>query len=400
VIAYGRRTYVAGLGTDLLFNAGGAARGAQRYTGTEATAVAALSPDARIVAHAFRREVQLVDARSGTAIGPPLQADINAIDVLQQLAFAPDGRSLLGRSLHGQWLLWPIAPDLRSTAQIAERLGYTQVQDDHPARLRALDAAKRNALRAADPGPWPAAEPRPPVTASHSANQHWQVGRPNLDRGPIPDRDPATPPQMLDLAAQYNRSPDGVAIPFYSVRTQLRPYPVGVQRLGGIDFDLRGVMDVARNEDYVGNLPMGPRCIRIPAARVAAVHALVQSVIRQPTEVATTVASLTWRYRDGSQARVPIRTLREVPGFSGRDQQVPEVFGISLASRYFGFRGETLSAPRLPNPQPGRAVDALCLSIPDDAEPLSVFALTLEGAAEPPFVGKPAIAAAVSRNHH
>ncbi|MCJ0825477.1 WD40 repeat domain-containing serine/threonine protein kinase [Luteimonas sp. 50] len=400
VIAYGARTYVAGLGTDLLFNASGAARAAQRYTGTEATAVAALSPDARIVAHAFRREVQLVDARSGTAIGPPLQADINAIDVLQQLAFAPDGRSLLGRSLHGHWLLWPIAPDLRPTAQIAERLGYTQVQDDHPARLRALDAAKRNALRASDPGPWPAVEPRPPVTASHSANRHWQVGRPNLDRGPIPDRDPATPPQMLDLAAHYNRSPDGVEMPFYSVRAQLRPYPVGVQRIGGIDFDLRGVMDVSRNDDNVGNLPMGPRCIEIPAARVAAVHALVQSVIRQPTEVVTTIASLTWRYRDGSRARVPIRTLREVPGFSGRDQQVPEVFGISLASRYFGFRGETLSAPRLPNPQPGRAVDALCLSIPDDAEPLSVFALTLEGATKPPFVGKPAIAAAVSRNHH
>ena len=188
-------------------------------------------------------------------------------------------------------------------------------------------------------------------------------------------------------------------LPFYSTRPQLRPYPVGVQRIGGIDFDVRGIMDIARASDF-GFLPRGPRCIDTPGIRATAVRALLQAVIRQPTDTPTTVGTLTWHYRDRSTARTPIRTLHEVPGFSGRDQQVPEAFGISLASQAFGFQGETLSAPRLPNPQPGRAVDALCLSIPDDAEPLSVFALTLEVSARPPFVGKPAIAASVFRNNH
>jgi hypothetical protein len=229
---------------------------------------------------------------------------------------------------------------------------------------------------------------------------HRQVERRDFDRGPIPDRNPATPPQLLDMASQYNRSPEGVQVPFYSTRPQLRPYPVGVQRIGGIDFDVRGVMDVGRKNDINGNLPSGARCIDTPDTRATAVHALLQSVIRQPADAVTTVASLTWRYRDGSQAWVPIRTLREVPGFSGRDQQVPEAFGISMASQAFGFRGETLSAPRLPNPRPGRVVDALCLAIPDGAEPLSVFALTLEVATGPPFVGKPASAGPVSRNNH
>jgi hypothetical protein len=398
VLAYGLQAYVAGVSADLLFAADGASRGAQRYTNTEATAVAALSPDARIVAHAFRREVQLVEARSGAAIGPPLQADINAIDVLQQLAFAPDGRHLLGRSLHGQWLLWPIAPDLRPTARIAERLGYTRSQDGHPDRLRALDAMQRKALRAADPGPWPVVDSRPAIAASHSANMDWQVGRPFFDRGPIPDRDPATSPLLLDLATRYNRSPDGVQVPFYSTRPQLRPYPVGVQRIGGIDFDVRGVMDVARASDSNGNLPGGARCIDTPEVRAAALHALLQQVIRQPTGTVDTVAVLTWRYRDGSEARTPIRTLREVPGFAGQDQQVPEAFGISLASQAFGFQGETLSAPRLPNPRPQRALRAICFAIPDNAEPLSIFALTLEAAAPRPFVGQPAIAPSVSRN--
>jgi WD40 repeat protein len=400
VLAYGSQAYVAGVSADLLSDGGGASRATQRYTNTEATAVAALSPDARIVAHAFRREVQLVDARSGAAIGPPLQADISAIDVLQQLAFAPDGRHLLGRSLHGQWLLWPIAPDLRPAARIAEQLGYTQSQNEPAERLQALGAMQRKALRAADPGPWPTAGPRPTTAASRSANMHWQVGRLYFDRGPIPDRDPAIPPRLLDLAPQYNRSPEGVQVPFYSTRPQLRPFPVGVQRIGGIDFDMRGVMDVGRASDRDGKLPGGPRCIGTPDVRATAVHALLQSVIRQPVDTVTVVAELTWRYRDGSHAQVPIRTLREVPGFSGRDQRVPEAFGISLASQAFGFQGETLSAPRLPNPHPGRAVRAICLAIPDDAEPLSVFALTLDAAAPQPFVGKPAIAAPVPRNHH
>jgi hypothetical protein len=79
---------------------------------------------------------------------------------------------------------------------------------------------------------------------------------------------------------------------------------------------------------------------------------------------------------------------------------VPEAFGISLASQGSGFQGEILSAPRLPNPQPGRAVRAICLAVPDNAEPLSVFALTLEAASPQPLVGKPAIAPAVSRNSH
>jgi WD40 repeat protein len=397
VLAFGSQAYVAGVSADLLLAGNGASRDTQRYTNSEATAVATLSPDQRIVAHAFRREVQLIDARSGAAIGPPLQADINAIDVLQQLAFAPDGRHVLGRSLHGQWLLWPIAPDLRPTARIARELAYTQGQDNHPERLHALDRLQRKTLRMADPGPWTAADPRPAPPASHYADRNWQPGRPFIDRGPIPDRDPATSPLLLDLAAQYNRSPDGVQLPFYSTRPQLRPYPVGTQRIGGIDFDVRGIMDVGRAVDR--GVP-GARCIDTPDIRVTAVHALLQPVLRQPTDIVAAVAELDWRYRDGGEARTPIRTLRELPGFSGQDQDVPEAFGISLASQAFGLQGETLSAPRLPNPQPQRAVRAICVAIDNDAEPLSVFALTLEAATSQPFVGKPVIAPPVSRSSH
>jgi hypothetical protein len=399
VLAFGSQAYVSGVGADLLLAGDGAARTTERYANTDATAVAALSPDQRIVAHAFRHEVQLVDARSGAAIGSPLQADINAIDVLQQLAFAPDGRHLLGRSLHGQWLLWPIAPDLRPTARIAAELAYTRSQGDQPDRLHALDRMQRQALRDADPGPWPAVEPRPSIAASRTANSDWQVGRSFLDRGPIPDRDLATSPLLLDLAAYYNRSPEGVQLPFYSVRPQLRPYPVGVQRIDGIDFDMRGAMDIGRGPGIDHNVP-GARCIDVPLRHVAAVHALMRSVIRQPTDAVTAVAQLTWRYRDGGQAQTPIRTLRELPGFSGQDQHVPQAFGISLASQDFGFQGETLSAPRLPNPQPARAVRAICIAIDNNAEPLSIFALTLEAAAPQPFVGKSVPTAPVSRTSH
>jgi hypothetical protein len=188
--------------------------------------------------------------------------------------------------------LWPIAPDLRPTARVAEQLAYTQGQEGRPDRLHALDAMQRKALRAADSGIWPMADTRPAIAAGHSANMDWQVGQTFFDRGPIPDRDPATSPLLLDLAARYNRSPEGVQVPFYSTRPQLRPYPVGVQRIGGIDFDLRGVMDVARAGDIDANLQGGERCIDTPDTHAAAVHALLQSVIRQPTDTVTTVAEL------------------------------------------------------------------------------------------------------------
>ena len=132
----------------------------------------------------------------------------------------------------------------------------------------------------------------PMIAANRYANMTWQIGRPFVDRGPIPDRDPATSPLLLDLSAQYNRSPEGVQVPFYSTRPQLRPYPVGVLRIGGVDFDVRGVMDIGREVDQ--NLP-GARFVDTPRLQATAVHALLQPVLRKPIGSVTAVAGLTWR---------------------------------------------------------------------------------------------------------
>ena len=389
--------FIAGISQDLLFGKAATPGVGQRDTYSEATAALALSPDGRIVAHAFRREVQLLDADTGEAVGPPLQADINAIDSLQALAFAPDGRHLLGRSLQGQWLLWPIAPDLRPVRELANELALLETRENGAGQLRALTASQRRGLRASDPGPWRAEAARPHIAARFSANWDWQLGRPHMDRGDIPDRPGNTSPLLLDLGRYYNRSPDGVQTPFYSTRPQLRPYPTGVLRIDGIDFDVRGLMDIGRDDPGGANVP-GERCIPAPTTAIAGMHLLINPVIRQPVAEEQRIGEVQLRYRDGSQAILPIRTLHEVPGYGGQDSQVPQAFGISQAVQAFGFRGETLSAPWLPNPHPERGIRELCLRTAANAEPLSVLAITLGAAPTQPFVGKPVIAPPISRN--
>lgn len=391
VTAQGDRAYVGGLGAGLLFNGAGEPRSIPQPSGSEATAVVASSPDGRFIAQASRRDVQLIDARSGALVGPPLQADIDALDVMQQLAFSPDGQQLLGRSLHGRWLLWPIAANAHPIHRLQTGLRLATGVQDRPGRLRAPTGAERRALRTGDPGPWPIAGDRPRIPARHHANRNWRAGSPLVDRGPIPERTwpPASTPQ-LDLAAAYNRSPDGVQLPFYSTRTQLRPYPAGLQRVNDVDFDVRGMLVIGRGEDVDINLP-GATCVDTPDMHAGAAHALLLPGVRQPVDRPVTVGRLTWNYLDGSHAVTPIRILHELPGFSGRDQAVPIAFGISLATQAHGLHGEVLSAPRLPNPTPSRTVREICFAVVGTSEPLSILAVTLEGAVAPPLVGKPVI---------
>jgi hypothetical protein len=59
---------------------------------------------------------------------------------------------------------------------------------------------------------------------------------------------------LLDLTAFYDRGPEGARNFFYNVLPSMHPIPLGPQRSGGIDFDLRGMAQIgSQNNDVWGS---------------------------------------------------------------------------------------------------------------------------------------------------
>jgi WD40 repeat protein len=390
VIATAVGPFVAGANYDLLDPGGTHAHPLAHQARSAATAVLATSPDGRIVAHAFAGEVQLRDVATGAALGRPLQGGSGALDVIHQLSFSDDGHRLLARTTGGQWLLWPIRGETRPARDLLAKLARLGTDRESQQALRVPGMAERAALRRRDPGRWPAPaiRPSPPIASRGPATDMA-----------IPARAPGTPDLLLDLGTQYNFAPDTWRNSFYNIRPNMRPYPGGVQRMAGIDYDLRGMVQLGTPP------PSGPSsraidCQPVPPIHAAALHLLVMASLRSPDPDGRTVAYLRLRYRDGSSAVLPIRTGSEVPGFAGQDQTVPSAFAVNVAGPILGLEGETLSAPRLANPHPERLIRCLDLHATAAIRPLLVFAITVEPVTPRPFVAAAVIAEPVSRISH
>ena len=376
VVATGVGPFVAGVEVELIDPGGAHARQPRRLALDDSEGAVAVSADGRLVARAFQRNVQVLDLATADNVGPPLAADIPPMDVVAQLAFSPDGTQLLARTQYGYWLRWPMAPNVRPLPELAAELGRQGIETGSPHAPSARSREERMALRARDPGPWPRPEsrPSPPIA-------RW------LDGLPIPARTPGTSPLLLDLTAAYDFGPETVLNTYFSVLPSLRPRPVGVQRIAGVDYDVRGMVQVgAPNQTNAG--------IPVPAVPVAALHLLMTVSTPIPIPDVETVAQVRLHYRDGSQAVLPIRTQREVPGYSPHDRPVPLAWaqfrGVSSVAATTGAGDLVLSAPRLVNPHPERLIRSLDLELgPTGAVNTSLYlGITVE----------PVISSAVLRN--
>jgi len=192
---------------------------------------------------------------------------------------------------------------------------------------------------------------------------------------------------LLDLTDAYDFGPETVLNTYFSVLPSLRPRPVGVQRIAGVDYDLRGMVQVGAPNPTNAGIPVPP----IP---VAALHLLMTVSTPIPIAGVETVAQVRLHYRDGSQAVLPIRTQREVPGYSAHDRPVPLAWaqfrGVGSLGARSGAGDLVLSAPRLANPHPERLIRSLDLELGETgAVNTSVcLGITIE----------PVISAAVLRN--
>ena len=307
----------------------------------------AISDDGSILAQALFNGVMLVDADNGLALGPPLQASLPAHDVVAQLAFAPDGRALLARTALGRWLVWTLAPDMRPTRVIEEEAMMLAPPPSTP-YTPPSDALRATWLERTTPSRAPLTQPPSP----------W-----SCLSGVVPPRLPGTPVHALDLGRYYSaplHDPLDLATSFVIRDAALgNPcgVPIGLQRLRGTDYDIRGLLRLPGQGQP-------PQELAVPAGRYASVHLL--SAIGAPPydfNLATPAARLGFRYADGSEATAVWRSRLELA--SASNPQWPDV---ALAWRGMTPRDETgpgtgvsLYATRVTNPHPQRQVVGLAL---------------------------------------
>jgi hypothetical protein len=184
----------------------------------------------------------------------------------------------------------------------------------------------------------------------------------------------------------YTNGPESVRNTFYSIQPSIRSMPAGVQRIGGADFDIRGMAEVGTS-DFAGppgaNLAIAVRCVSTGDQRVAAVRLLLRPSVRSPQPTGEPLATLTLHYADGGQAPVLVRAGVDVPGYGGQDEPVPQTFATFTSFPVFGLDPELLSTPRLANPHPERAVRCLNFESRGIAGPMLLLGATLEPPATP-----------------
>lgn len=364
--------FVFGAQADLLIDSEGRTRALSRIAQSESSALVALSPDGRLLAHAFRNEVQLHDAMTGELVGPPLGSDAPPTDYLGALAFAPQGDALIGRTSGGYWLRWPTPTEGEAVTALGQQLERLGLGRDGTATLHPPTPGERHALRAADPGAWTVAGTRPRPALSPDAP-------PALG---VPARSPELPPHLLDLSSVYRVGPETMPSTYHGFRPSQRAYPMGRQRIGGIDFDARGVASVGLRswgEDestWIIGRPL--QCVPTPDAPVRAVHLLTDASLPIPAVTGTVLAELTVHYRDGPSSVLPLRAGIELPGHAGDDARVPVTFVPETALPMSGYEGGRLMTPRLALPEPTRALRCLDLATVESGAVLSVLAITLE----------------------
>ena len=332
-------------------------------------AAMALSPDGRTIAYADRFDVHLFDVASRAPLGAPFAFSGTSNNFIAQLAFSPDGRRLHGRAVTQEMLLWSLPSEPREVGALAAELAWMDDLQEAEGTLRGPGPEQRAALRRRDPGRWRARESRPAHAAART-----------IHSGPIPARLGVTDPLQLDLTSVYNLAPNSFSV--FETTIGANGLPIGLMRIKGVDYDVRGAIELHQPGSNAATFPAPPqvRDIAVPPTPVAAFHVLLFAALPAPVPDERTYARLRIHYRDGSEAAVTIRTQRDVPGMSRSDRAVPLGWGWNEYYRLTGYSDPVVySDPRLENPHPDRPIRTIDLEVGDETFAAPLFlAITAE----------------------
>ncbi|HST28593.1 MAG TPA: WD40 repeat domain-containing serine/threonine protein kinase [Rudaea sp.] len=353
--------------------------------GGEATTIFAVSRDDRLVAHAFGDGVQLYSATDLTPIGSPLPLQTGTMQIAVALAFSNDGQHLFANidpPVSSNWIQWPIGASRRSVDELRSETALLEPRDAGPRVLAMADARDRKRLRARDPGPPASPLPRPAIAVAR-----W------IGADPIPARDPDATPWQLDLGAFYNRAPTSALNVMNTVIPAMSDTPFGLPRIDSVDYDWRGALEMRQDggglsvgDQYRITLREIVRGLRVPGVPIAAFHVLLYAPESIGESRERVYANVRLHYRDGSEAVLPLRTQREVKGWTDHDRPTPIGWSMGEISRVLGLMHQiTFNDPRVTNPHPDKIVESLDLeTLPQDWSTPVFFAIT----AEPVIAGR------------
>jgi WD40 repeat protein len=356
-------------------------RSSVRLRGGESSTRFALSHDRSVIAHIYGHEVRLYDAATLVPVGAPLQSFTPANDMPLQVAFAANDEAILGLTGGADYLLWQVPIDNRPLDSIrvdADLLSAGLLNlDSTAARLLQMPGtAQRASLRHRDPGSRHVFTIHPPAPPARL-----------IDGLPVPPRAPQTNPLLLDLTSIYNVAPGRTQSLDSSVLPIARHFPLGIAHLDGIDYDIRGALEMrtyahggVRFKSGAASLPSRVSGIAVPAVAIAALHVLMYAPLDAPVVDARTYCTIHVHYLDGSTAALPIRIQHEVAGGSDRDQIVPVAWSQSDHLRLIGILKQMLIGnPRLANPHPEKIIASLDIETSEQTwnEPI-FFAITAE----------------------
>jgi WD40 repeat protein len=370
ILAYGERTLIVGDGFDLLIHPDNEMTRLPRIVGGDFGYTAAISPDARLLARGFRNTVQVHDAETGALMGSLRVSDAEALDFIAALAFSPDGSELIANGVIGYLHRWQVGPETRDTRQLIGLAQDLLPPVGSNLQLRMPGRQERHALRARDPGPWHAHEPSSRTRIASNA----RPGR------RIPARPEGLSSAMVDLGGSYNAGPYDVTNVYWNFRPGLHLIPHGLLKIGSVDFDVRGVVQLINVATPGAATPGTSRldCLPVHSEPVAAVHLLAGIGLGVPAPHDKVLGLLTMHYRDGTRFEQPLRAGRELPGYLD-DSAVPILFAADPVSYRSGAaEGDNLAAPRLPNPYPERPLRCVELEFLGEGGILALFAITLE----------------------
>ncbi len=348
VVAAGKQIFIGGQREDRLIGPGTVDRPVARLSRAQGTSPLAVSADGSWLARGYRyRDVELIDPVGAVPLGPPLYWNTGGIQMLVQLVFARDDSALLARTSQGRWLRWPLAVERRTSDELRGHLAPL---------LAAAGAATDGGPAQRGPGTgrvarWPN---RPPPPALPSVGE--------ISGEPLPPRSSAATPMQLDLGPVYTLAPTGNWRPRDHVIASIFPVPWGLQRLGGVDFDIRGAigLNAPSGPESDGARPSRVTGIAVPGSPIAAFHVLLLAGGRSAQADQREYARLRLHYADGGEAVLPILTQRDVPGWAGSDGDVRMAWEYGGHLRALGVPLHLpVNAPRLENPYPRRIATRL-----------------------------------------
>ena len=335
---------------------------------------AAVSPDGSLLALATIDGVALTDIPHNERLLPEFKLPLPHDEVVQELAFAPDGSRLVGRTTSGRWFQWPLVVDERAVAAITRNVDlHDFVPRDTP--QIGLSRQERRQLRDTDPGP----EPAIPKTV---------MAVTNAVAPPAPDS--AYQPLNLDPIANVDpRNPMNHATRLPPQPQDLPGLPRGLQRYDGVDFPLGRAEQLSSKPQNIldAEFPSESRPLALGGRRVAYIDLLVMQYLAR----FGAVGGVHLHYADGSERTIDVTSPDEVRqhwmdaatnssflrvgwlgSFAGQMLiDAPNADGAEVLSRTY--------IVRLANPEPDRQVASISLSAPPDASPGLLFlALTLE----------------------